>query len=110
MTKAEIVEEISRETGGSKKEIVAVIESFFEKVKDSMARGETMELRGFGTFGFKIRKARKARNPRTNQELHVPEHIVIHFKPGQELKELSGEIPVDKIKQEIDRKKRKPVG
>lgn len=110
MTKAEIVEEISQETGGSKKEIAVVIESFFEKVKGSMSRGETMELRGFGTFGFKIRKARMARNPRTNQELHVPEHVVIHFKPGQELKELSAGIPVEKIKAQIDRKKRKPAG
>lgn len=108
MTKAEIVELISREIEVPKKDIAFIIDSFFEKVKKTLARGELMELRGFGTFGFKIRKARTARNPRTNQRVDVPEHVIMFFKPGKEFKEIGPQVPVETVRRHMDSKKRKP--
>lgn len=109
MTKADIVELISRElVDVPKKDITLVLDSFFERVKDSLATGAMMELRGFGTFGFKVRKARLARNPRTNERVSVPEHLVMFFKPGKELKEIAVKVPVDVVKDRLDSKKRKP--
>ncbi len=106
MTKAEVAELISREVGVSKKQVAEVIDSFFEKVKQNLSNGNTMEMRGFGTFGFKIRQARVARNPRTNQEVSVPEHAVMFFKPGKELKEIAAKVSIEKVKSELERKKR----
>lgn len=108
MTKAEMAELISREVDVSKKEVAEIIDLFFDKVKKNLASGKTMELRGFGTFGFKIRKARVARNPRTNEEVQVPEHVVMHFKPGKEFKGIANQVPVEKVRQEMEKKKRKP--
>lgn len=108
MTKADIVELISREVDVPKKEIAFIIDSFFEKVKKNLAQGNVMELRGFGTFGFKIRKARIARNPRTNEKVQVPEHVIMHFKPGKEFKEIANQVSVEVVRQDIERKRRKP--
>lgn len=110
MTKADIVESISREVDVPKKDIAYILDSFFGKVKGSLSRGEMMELRGFGTFGFKVRKARQARNPRTNERVDVPEHLVMFFKPGKELKEIAGNVSVDIVKEKLESKKRKPAG
>ena len=108
MTKADIVELISREVEEvPKKEITQILDLFFDKVKDSLSSGEMMELRGFGTFGFKVRKARLARNPRTNERVNVPEHLVMFFKPGKEFKEIASRVPVDLVKDRLDSKKRK---
>ncbi len=87
MTKADIVEMISNEIHITKKDIGAIIDNFFEIVKEGLADDAHIELRGFGTFGTKIRKARIARNPKTNVKFEVPEHKVPYFKPGKELKD-----------------------
>lgn len=97
MTKADIVDKISREVDLQKKDIAFIIDSFFEMVKGSLAEGESMELRGFGTFGFKVRKGRKARNPRSGEPVFVEDRVVIAFKPGKEFKELARQLPVDKV-------------
>lgn len=107
MTKAEIAEIISREIDVSKKDVAFIIDSFFEKVKMSLKKGKTLELRGFGTFGFKIRKSRSARNPRTSEEVYVLEHLISYFKPGKELREITASVSMDFIKDDIERKKRK---
>ena len=72
----------------SHKIINCIIDSFFDVLKEYMARGEHIELRGFGTFGTKVRKSKKAINPRTKEVLSVPVHAVPIFKPGKELKQL----------------------
>jgi len=108
VTKADIVELISREVEVQKKDIAYIIDSFFGKVKGSLSRGEMMELRGFGTFGFKVRKARQARNPRTNERVEVPEHLVMFFKPGKEFKEIAGKVSIDIVKERLEVKKRAP--
>ncbi|HPH02828.1 MAG TPA: HU family DNA-binding protein [Spirochaetota bacterium] len=110
MTKAEIVESISREVDVQKKDIAFVIDSFFEKVKGSLSEGDPMELRGFGTFGYKIRKGRKARNPRSGEAVVVDDRVVIFFKPGKEFKQLAKLVPVEKIRSMVESRKRGPRG
>ncbi|MDE5875436.1 MAG: integration host factor subunit beta [Muribaculaceae bacterium] len=83
MTKAEIVNEISRATGLEKAAVLTTVEKFMEVVKDSMANGENVYLRGFGTFHIKTRKEKTARNISKNISIKVPEHKIPAFKPAK---------------------------
>lgn len=96
MTKAEIIEAISEEIAVTKKDIGFIIDTFFKNIKKGIADHEHIELRGFGTFGTKKRKSRVARNPKTNEQINVPEHWVPYFKPGKELKEMVGKASKEK--------------
>lgn len=87
MTKSDIVDIISTNTGLSKVETEAVVRGFLETVIDSLKRGETIELRGFGTFKVVERAARTARNPRRNVEVKVPARKVPTLKISREFKE-----------------------
>ncbi|MCZ6706147.1 MAG: integration host factor subunit beta [Bacteroidetes bacterium] len=86
MTKADIIERISSGTGLTKLETEAVVNGFISIVKDSLLDGERVDLRGFGSFGVQHRAARTARNPRTNQPVHVPATYVPFFKPSREFR------------------------
>ena len=88
MTKAEIVEDIAAKTGLTKKEIAEAVDQFLKTVTEVLAEGKHLEIRGFGTFKVKQRKARIARNPRTGEPAPVPERKVPVFKVSKELKEL----------------------
>lgn len=81
MTKADIVNEISRSTGLEKGAVLATVEKFMEVVKDSMADGKNVYLRGFGSFIVKTRKEKTARNISRNTTIKIPEHKVPAFKP-----------------------------
>ena len=83
MTKAEIVNEISRTTGLEKAAVLATVEKFMEVVKDSMANGQNVYLRGFGSFIVKTRKEKTARNISKNTTIKIPEHKVPAFKPAK---------------------------
>ena len=83
MTKADIVNEISRSTGIEKAAVLTTIEKFMEIVKDSMAHGENVYLRGFGCFNVKTRKEKTARNISKNTTIIIPEHKVPSFKPAK---------------------------
>ena len=85
MTKADIVELIAEKTGFTIKDIKIVVEDFLDEVKGALAEGKHIEIRGFGTFKVKNHKARKARNPRTNQEVQVPARKKAFFKVSKEL-------------------------
>ena len=87
-TKAEIVENISSRTGLTKKEVAEAIDSFLACISKGLAEGKHYEIRGFGTFKVKARKARMARNPRTGEPVPVPDRKVPVFKVSRELKEL----------------------
>lgn len=87
MTKADIVDIISSSTGLTKVETEAVVKGFFETVIDAMKRGESIELRGFGSFKVVKRAERVARNPQTNEEVTVPEQYVPIFKVSNDFKE-----------------------
>ncbi len=88
MTKADIVDVIATSTGLTKVETEAVVNGFLETVIESMKRGEAIELRGFGTFKVVKRAQRVARNPKTNEELIVPEQYVPILKMSKEFKEV----------------------
>ncbi len=87
MTKADIVEIISANTGITKIETEAVVNGFLDTVIESLKNGEKIELRGFGTFKVVKRAQRIARNPKTNQEVTVPEQHVPVLKVSKEFKQ-----------------------
>lgn len=85
MTKADIVENIADSTGLTAKDVRIVVEQFLEEVKKCLAAGDHLEIRGFGTFKVKNHKARKARNPKTNEEVLVASRKKAVFKVSREL-------------------------
>ncbi|MBQ0077483.1 MAG: integration host factor subunit beta [Bacteroidales bacterium] len=84
MTKAEIVNEIAKATGIEKAQTLRVVESFMECVKNSVANGEPVYLRGFGSFILKHRATKAARNIKAQTTVIVPEHDIPAFKPSKE--------------------------
>ena len=86
MTKAELVRDISSETGIIRKDVAIVVDSFLNAIKESLKRGNHIEIRHFGTFKLKARKARIGRNPRTSIKVDVPERVVPSFKYSREFK------------------------
>jgi integration host factor subunit beta len=88
MTKAELVEEVSRVSDLTKKHSEVIVETVFKSIIDALHRGEKIELRGFGSFRLRKREPRKGRNPKTGDKVDVPPKKVPYFKPGKELKEL----------------------
>ncbi|MDG5766547.1 integration host factor subunit beta [Balneolales bacterium ANBcel1] len=87
MTKADIVEIIASNTGITKIETEAVVNGFLNTVIESLKKGEKIELRGFGTFKVVKRAKRIARNPKTNEEVTVPEQHVPVLKVSKEFKQ-----------------------
>jgi len=83
MTKAEIVAEIATKTGIEKIAVQAVVESFMETVKDTMADGENVYLRGFGSFIVKRRAEKTGRNISKNTTIIIPAHNIPAFKPAK---------------------------
>ncbi len=88
MTKAELVEEVSRVSDLTKKHSEVIVDTVFKSIIDALQRGEKIELRGFGSFRLRRREPRKGRNPKTGDKVDVPPKKVPYFKPGKELKEL----------------------
>lgn len=84
MTKVEIVNSISSKTGLDKKEVLSIVEAFMLCVKESMANGEEVFLRGFGSFIIKHRAEKTARNISKNVSMIVPEHDIPAFRPAKE--------------------------
>lgn len=87
MNKADIINEISRSTGMEKAAVILVVEKFMEQVKEALADGENIYLRGFGSFIVKTRKERLARNISRNMLLVIPERRVATFRPSRLLTE-----------------------
>ncbi len=87
MTKAELVEQVADAVGPgvTKRECGLMVDAFLDAVKEALARGDGIELRGFGTFKVRHRKARTGRNPRTGEAVEVPARDVPVFKPSRHL-------------------------
>lgn len=83
MTKADIVNEIAKTKGLDKADVTTTIEKFMEIVKDSLAHGENVYLRGFGSFIIKERAAKTARNISQNTTIVIPAHRIPAFKPAK---------------------------
>ncbi|EKD28754.1 MAG: putative DNA-binding protein HU [uncultured bacterium] len=87
-TKRDIVNTISEETGLTQMEVKRVVQSTFDYVVTEMIKGGRIELRNFGVFYVKIRKARQGRNPNQPENvIPVPAKYIPVFKPGKILKE-----------------------
>lgn len=87
MTKSELIEEIGKKiTLSGNDEAHTIVNIIFDAMSDSLRSGGRIEIRGFGSFWVKRRKARNARNPRTGVQVKVPEKSVACFRAGKELK------------------------
>lgn len=86
MTKADLVKNISENTGIIRKDVAVVVDSLLQAIKDSITEGNHIEIRGFGTFKLRTRKARVGRNPKTDEQVQVPERTVPTFKFSREFK------------------------
>jgi len=83
MTKADIVNEVSKNTGIEKITVLRTVESFMDTVKDSLVKGKNVYLRGFGSFVVKKRAEKTARNISKNTTIIIPEHFIPTFKPAK---------------------------
>ncbi|WP_339805127.1 integration host factor subunit beta [uncultured Marinobacter sp.] len=88
MTKSELVELIaSKQTQLSVKDVELAVKTIIEHMSQSLAEGQRIEIRGFGSFSLHYRAARTGRNPKTGDAVQLPAKHVPHFKPGKELRE-----------------------
>ena len=88
MTKADLVEEVAQTVEMSRKDSEAIVDIVFESIVKSLRAGDKIEVRGFGSFRTRERKARVGRNPKTGTRVDVPAKMIPYFKPSKELKDL----------------------
>ena len=88
MTKSELVEAVSSKvTSFSRKDIEVIIDTLFESMTDSLAKGGKVEIRGFGSFKIKERSGRQGRNPKSGENIFIDSKKIPFFKAGKEIKE-----------------------
>jgi len=87
VTKKEIVRTISEEVGLTQLQTKEIVQKTFNAIVETLVADRRVELRNFGVFEVKRRAARRARNPRTNETVFVPEKFVVTFKPGKKMED-----------------------
>jgi len=93
MTKADLIEEVSRLAELTRKDSEVIVDTIFDSVVRFVARGDKIEIRGFGSFRTRQRKPRVGRNPKTGDRVEVPAKKIPFFKPSKELKDLVNNSP-----------------
>ncbi|MSV28057.1 MAG: integration host factor subunit beta [Bryobacterales bacterium] len=88
MTKADLIEDVSRVVDMTRKESEIIVESIFESIVRSLRMNDKIEIRGFGSFRTRQRKPRIGRNPKTGARVDVPAKKIPYFKPSKELRDL----------------------
>jgi integration host factor subunit beta len=88
MTKAELIEEVSRVVEMSRKDSEVIVETIFDSIVRALRTNEKIEIRGFGSFRTRQRQPRIGRNPKTGTRVEVPAKRIPFFKPSKELKDL----------------------
>ena len=88
MTKADLVDQVTALGSLTRRDGEIVVETFFEGVIEAVAADEKVEIRGFGSFRTRQRKARTGRNPKTGDKVEVPAKRVPYFKPSKELRDM----------------------
>ena len=83
MTKADLAASVAEETGMSKKQAAAAVDTIIESIKGAMAKGDSVRLVGFGTFKKLYRKTRKGRNPQTGEQIKIKGRNTITFKASK---------------------------
>ncbi|MFM7216027.1 MAG: HU family DNA-binding protein [Verrucomicrobiota bacterium] len=88
MTKRDLVVRISAETGFTQEQVHDVVQKTLDYISEAVTRGDKVELRNFGVFEVKVRKARVGRNPnQPDHDVPIPQRMVVKFKPGKEMKD-----------------------
>lgn len=91
MTKADLIEEVSRVVEMTRKDSEVIVEAIFDSIVRSLRGGDKIEIRGFGSFRTRERRPRIGRNPKTGARVDVPAKRIPFFKPSKELKDLVNE-------------------
>ena len=87
LTKRDLVIRISNETGLVQQQVLDVVQKTLDYIAEALAKGDKVELRNFGVFEVKVRKARIGRNPNAPEtDVPIPERSVVKFKPGKEMR------------------------
>ncbi len=87
MTKRDLVIKISEETGLVQQEVMRIVQRTLDIIAETVATGKSVELRNFGVFSIKMRRARIGRNPNDpDKDVKIPPRAVVKFKPGKELR------------------------
>jgi nucleoid DNA-binding protein len=92
MTKQQMIEAVSTKTGQGRADVEAVVDSVLETIAEKLRGNERVDLRGFGSFVVKDKKARHGRNPRTGETIQIAAKRDAGFKPGKELTEKIGQV------------------
>ncbi len=108
-TKKEIVKQIADRIGETQLKTKEIVQQTFDAIIDTLIEQRRIELRNFGVFEVKVRKARKARNPRTGEKVDVPPKCVVTFKPGKEMEERVRTL-IHKMEHELARAEAKENG
>jgi integration host factor subunit beta len=88
MTKADLIDEVSKLAELTRKDSEVIVETIFDSIVRSLRVGDKIEIRGFGSFRTRQRKPRVGRNPKTGERVEVPAKKIPFFKPSKELKDL----------------------
>jgi len=89
MTKSDLVQMMSEKLGTlTKKECEVIVDTVFHNMREALQRGEKIEIRGFGSFTVRVRRAKEGRNPKTGEKVFIPEKRIPFFKVGKELREM----------------------
>ena len=86
LTKADLIEAIAAESGNTKRDAEGIVNVTLASMIESLQAGESIEVRGFGSFGIRQRAARTGRNPKTRAAVYVPAKRVCYFRPGKALR------------------------
>jgi integration host factor subunit beta len=92
ITKKELIDRIADNTGGRRVQVKRIVQQFLDEVVNELGKGNRLEFRDFGVFETKLRKARKAQNPKTLEPVEVPEKRTVKFKVGRLMKQRLAEI------------------
>jgi integration host factor subunit alpha len=87
MTKADLVNKIFDQIGGTKKDASNLVEKLFDLMKDELVKGQSIKISGFGNFLVRDKKSRKGRNPQTGETIEISARRVLTFKPSQVLRD-----------------------
>jgi len=103
MTKSELIEKIAaKQTQLSAKDVELAVKTLIEQMSETLASGNRIEIRGFGSFSLHYRAPRIGRNPKTGESVGLAGKYVPHFKPGKELRDRVNQGLVDELKAQMD--------
>ncbi len=85
MTKTQLIDAVANTSGHTKKDLEVVVDAVLEHVGEALSKGEKVDLRGFGSFVAREKKARQGRNPKTGETIEIAARKAVAFKPSKEL-------------------------